>query len=350
MTRPVRGVVRVSPFTPSVVPDLVEVWNAAAGDAFSLREALFRQNTVDDPHFDPAGCLVGRALRADRVVGFCLAKVARVPLGADGLRADRGWISMLAVHPDRQRRGVGTALLRAGEAFLRARGRRRSVLGSDPAHFFPGVPDDTGAAPFFAARRYVLRGDAYDLRRRLRDYETPPAVAAARRANPDVEIRPLEVRDRAALLAFLDATFPGRWRYTVARFLDGGGPIGDVMGVVRGTAVLGFAHLFPPDARWLGPSVAWPPAGAGGGVASRVAGLGPMGVSPAIRRRGLGLALLDRSAAHLAALGADEMVIDWTDLLGFYGKLGFTPFRRYRTGERRLSPAGRRGGRRRPSR
>ncbi|HYM70005.1 MAG TPA: GNAT family N-acetyltransferase [bacterium] len=331
-----RRVVRVSAFTPSVVAELIEVWNAAAGDSFPLREALFRQNTVDDPHFDPAGCLVGRAVRGDLVTGFCLAKVARVPLGADGLRADRGWISMLAVHPDSRRRGVGTALLRAGEAFLRAHGRRRFVLGSDPAHFFPGVPDDTGAAPFFEACGYTLRGDAYDLRRRLRGYETPPAVAAARGAHPDVEIRPLEPRERAALLAFLDATFPGRWRYTVARFLDGGGPIGDVMGVVRGSEVLGFAHLFPPDARWLGPSVAWSPAGSGGGAASRVAGLGPMGVSPAIRGRGLGLALLDRSAAHLAALGAEEMVIDWTDLLGFYGKLGFTPYRRYRHGERNV--------------
>jgi len=342
VTRSVRGVVRVSPFTPSTVPDLVEVWNAAAGDTFPLREALFRQNTVDDPHFDPVGCLVGRAVQSDLVIGFCLAKVARVPLGADGLRADRGWISMLAVRPHSQRRGVGTALLRAGEAFLRARGRRRSVLGGDPAHFFPGVPDDTGAAPFFAARSYTLRGDAYDLRRRLRDYKTPAAVAAVRCANPDLEIRPLEPRDRTGLLAFLDATFPGRWRYTVARFLDGGGPIGDVMGIVRGSVVLGFAHLFPPDARWLGPSIAWSPVDPGGGAATRVAGLGPMGVSPAIRGRGLGLALLDRSVAHLAALGADEMVIDWTNLLGFYGKLGFAPYRRYRAGARRLRPAGRR--------
>ena len=56
---------------------------------------------------------------------------------------DRGWISMLAVHPSAQRRGVAAALLEAGEAFLRARGRRRILLGGDPAHFFPGVPAGT---------------------------------------------------------------------------------------------------------------------------------------------------------------------------------------------------------------
>jgi GNAT superfamily N-acetyltransferase len=61
-----------------------------------------------------------------------------------------------------------------------------------------------------------------------------------------------------------------------------------------------------------------------------------MGLSPALRGRGLGLALLDRAMVHLASRGADEMVIDWTILLDFYGRLGFTPCRRYRHGERRL--------------
>ena len=93
--------------------------------------------------------------------------------------------------------------------------------------------------------------------------------------------------------------------------------------------MLGFAHLFGPASAWIGPSIAWAADRPG-----RTGGLGPMGLSPAIRGRGLGLALLDRAAVHLARLGLDEMVVDWTVLLEFYGALGFVPFRHYRHGER----------------
>jgi len=322
--------VRVTPLTSEPLRDLVDIWNAAAGEAFPLREAVFRQNTVDDPNFDPAGCAIARAGPDGRVVGFCVAKVARVPIGADGLTPEDGWISILAVHPASQRRGVGGALLEAGETFLRGRRCRHILLGGDPGHFFPGVPAGTAAVHFFERAGYRLRGEAYDLRRSLGGYQTPDAVSAALAAHPDLEIRPLTPQDRGGLLAFLDETFPGRWRYTVARCLERGGSIGDVMGVVRGEDVFGFAQLFHPGSAWIGPSIAWAAARSGA-----TGGLGPMGLSPELRGRRLGLALLDRAVLHLAGLGLDEMVVDWTILLDFYGALGFEPCREYRHGERR---------------
>ncbi|MHB8732709.1 MAG: GNAT family N-acetyltransferase [bacterium] len=325
------GGIELRPFDPGRIGEVVAVWNAVAGREFPLRDALFRQNTVLDPHFDPAGASLACDGATGRVIGFGLAKVAREPLGADGLRPDRGWLSLVAVHPSRRRRGIGMALVRAGEAFLRARERPAAVLGADPGHFFPGVPDGTGAAGFFEAAGYTLRGEAYDLHRSLDGYGGGETVTAARAANPDVEVRPLAPGEEPVLLEFLDATFPGRWRYTVARFLRLGGPIGDVMGAVRDGAIRGFAMLFHPESRWIGPSVAW--AGDGGPAAG---GLGPMGLAPDLRGRGLGLVLLDRAMVHLASLGVREMVIDWTILLDFYGRVGFVPLRRYRHGERTL--------------
>lgn len=319
--------IELRPFDSGRIGDVVALWNAAAGDAFPLREALFRQNTVLDPHFDPDGASLACDTATGRVVGCGVAKVAREPLGADGLRPDRGWLSLVVVHPGHRRRGVGTALVRAGEAFLRARGRTTAVLGTDPAHFFPGVPDSSRAAGFFEAAGYTLRGEAYDLHRSLDGYRTPETVTEARAANPDVEVRPLTAGEEDALLAFLDAAFPGRWRYTLGRFLETGGPVGDVMGAVRRGAVCGFAMLFHPGSRWIGPSIAWTPS---------AGGLGPMGLAPEMRGRGLGHVLLDRAVAHLASLSVREMVIDWTILLDFYGALGFVPCRRYRHGERAL--------------
>jgi len=322
---------RIVPFHPRMVPEMVAVWNAAMGGAFPLDEALFRQNVVEDPHFDPLGCRTACGHDADRVVGFCIAKVAREPLGADGLLPDRGWISAVAVQPSAQRNGLGTALPREGEAFLRPRGRPRAILGGDPAHFFPGVPAGTPAVEFFSARGYRLQGDAYDLRRALADYQTSADVEAALAAHPDLEIRPCRPGEERSLLAFLDAVFPGRWRYALGQFLAMGGAIEDIMGVVRGTTVVGFAHLFHPASRWIGPSIAWTRQ-----AGSRVGGLGPMGLASEVRGRGLGLALLDRAMTHLVRQGVDEMVIDWTVLLDFYGRLGFVPWKHYRHGERTL--------------
>lgn len=345
-TAPSHAGLDLRPYNPAMVSEMIGVWNAALGGAFPLSEALFRQNATEDPHFDPAGCWVA-CESGHRVRGFSVAKVAREPIGADGLLEDRGWISMIAVHPSFQRRGFGTALLLKAEEFLRSRRRSRAILGGDPGHFFPGVPVETTPGPaaggsdpssresaalaFFTVGGYRIQGEAYDLRRSLGAYRTPPRVDAALAAQKGVEVRPIRPGEEQSLLAFLDAVFPGRWRYTLGRFLDGGGEIGDVMGVLQRGAVLGFAHLFHPASRWIGPSIAWTGQGR-----SRAGGLGPMGLAPALRGRGLGLTLLDRSVQHLARLGVDEMIIDWTVLLDFYGQLGFIPLKRYRHGERKL--------------
>jgi len=314
-----------------MLPEVLGVWNAALGDRFPLARDLFVQNAIADPHFDPEGFWVAHLPAPAGVIGICLAKTAREPLAADGVLPDRGWISLLAVHPASQRRGVGRALLRQAEDYLRARGRRRAVLGGDPNHFLPGIPLSAGALAFFGSCGYRLAGDAYDLRRSLAGYETPGAVAAAAAARPDVEIRPLTTGEAPRLLAFLDETFPGRWRYTVGRFLDSGGSIGDIMGVVEPGGVSGFAHLFHPASARIGPSIAWTAR-----TARRAGGLGPMGLARVLRGRGLGLALVDRAVRRLADLGIEEVVVDWTDLLAFYGRLGFLPWRQYRHGEKPL--------------
>ncbi len=325
------AMIEIVAYQDEMLGEVLEVWNAALGDRFPLARDLFLQNAVHSPHFDPGGCWVARTAGHDRVVGVCLAKVAREPLAADGWLPDRGWISLLAVHPAHQRRGIGRALLERAERFLDALGRRRVVLGGDPDHFMPGVPVAEGGLAFFAAMGYDLRGDAYDLRRSLEDYATPPVVASTLAAHPKVEIRPLRPDEAPRLLAFLDEVFPGRWRYTVARFLNRGGSAGDIMGVVRNGAVAGFALLHHPGSTWIGASIAWARS-----PQRRTGGLGPMGLAHDLRGRGLGLALLDRSVQHLADLGMEEVVIDWTGLLGFYGRLGFAQWRQYRHGEKRL--------------
>ena len=324
-----RSRVRLLTYRASRLPEVLTIWNAACGDRFPLSAELFQQNGVDDPHVRPDACWLATVPGRREAVGFCLAKVVREPLGADGWLPERGWVSLLAVHPGYQRRGIGTALLARAERYLRAQGRTLIVVGGDPNHFLPGVPAEERALGFVRTAGYAVVGEAYDLRRAVGGAagEIGAPVPVAR----GVTVRPLGSADTSGLFAFLAAVFPGRWRYTVGRFLAQGGRIGDIMGVISRGRVVGFAHLFHPNSRWIGPSIAWTRgAGRHGG------GIGPMGLAPEFRGRGLGLALLDRSVRHLAEIGTEEIVVDWTVLLDFYGRAGFSVWRCYRHAEKRL--------------
>jgi predicted N-acetyltransferase YhbS len=131
----------------------------------------------------------------------------------------------------------------------------------------------------------------------------------------------------AALNAFLEAAFAGRWARDVRQFLAGGGEPGTVMTLEVEGAIAGFAWLHPPGSpgalRWAG-------------FSPGMAALGPIGVSEAVRGRGLGLGLLVAGLNWLEAEGARDTVIDWTTLLEFYGRVGFEPWLAYRLGEKVL--------------
>src|SRR4030065_406975 len=73
--------------------------------------------------------------------------------------------------------------------------------------------------------------------------------------------------------------------------------------------ILRSAGPVPPS----GPSISWRQA-----IGDHYGGLGPLGVAPAFRGRGLGFALLALAVEHLRGLGAEDVVIDWTTLVDFY--------------------------------
>ena len=98
--------VDVQPLTPTHHDDAVALWHSAG---------LTRP--WNDPHADLQRAAAGPAstvlavLELDRLIGTAM-------LGHDG---HRGWVYYLAVAEDRQRRGVGSALVRACEQWLVAR-------------------------------------------------------------------------------------------------------------------------------------------------------------------------------------------------------------------------------------
>jgi len=315
----------IYPYRVALTPAVVGLWNRALGQEFPLRQRLWRQQTAGDPSFRSGDALV--AVENGQVVGLVLAKLFREEYESCAAYRHMGWISALVVDPDWQGRGIGKALLEQAEAHLRSAGVANVRLGGSFFHFLPGVPTTQPAVrAFFEHRGYTFLAEPdHDVIGDLSDFRSPPSVEAAlAQAGPSFTIGPTRRGEEAAVLAFVDAEFPGRWWYETKLFFEDGGDPADVVLLREGREVVGFAHVFHPRSVVIGPSVYWAPL-----LGRRYGGLGPIGIAERLRGQGLGLGLLCRSLEYLRFLGVRRCVIDWTGLVDFYGKAGFTIWKSY---------------------
>ena len=315
----------VRPLAPADEPAVVELWNRALGDTFPLRPRLLHQVTLGDPGLQPGDALVAR--RRGQVIGFILART-RTSYPAT---ADQGWVEAVIVDPAHQRQGLGTALLAEAETRFREQKLLGVWAGGGPADLFPGVPLLLpGALAFFERRGYPLAHDTHDLLGDLQAMPHPPRVDEALAA-AGASVRPCSEAERDAAQAFLESNFPGAWADDRRRQRLQGAPADEIYLLWAEGQVIGLAQTYTGDSPALGASVYWAPAL---GVAE--GGLGPIGVTPGWQGRGLGLALLTLALEGLRARGPRHAVIDWTNLLDFYGKLGFRIWRTYRQGAKEL--------------
>jgi len=322
------------PLTPDLLPQAVDLWNRTLGHLFPMRPELMTANLWNEPSFDPEGSRA--VVDGGRMVA--LVAVKRRQKAVHTLPADqRGWISALIVDPAAQGRGIGTALLRDALDHLRRYSDEPVALGSDTGHFFPGIPlDCRQALDWFARRGASLGAIECDLvNTRMAAYDHPEAARRAFAREPGITYRPMAPGEEEAALAFMRRSFPGRWAWEVEQHLARGELREDVMLALEGSAVVGFARIAGPWSRHFSPGIYWAPRFPG-----PHGSLGPIGVAAEARGRGIGLALLSASLAELRDRGVASAVIDWTQLVRFYGLVGFRPWMWYL---RATMPAGRGG-------
>lgn len=306
--------------------ELLDLWNANLGLAFPLGENLLLQGL--GPEGEAKTCL---ALRDEGgrqgLLGFALVKGG---LAREAMVPGTGNLSLLLVDEKSRGRGLGGALLEASEAWLRDRGAVGILAGADRRHFFPGIPldqdgHDQGLAALLAARGYQAEALEHDL--------LGPALPGLDPAPEGLAWAHAGVAHREAGEAFFLKNFPGRWTSEFLEFLDSGRDPGDLILLLdRATGrVLGFCRLCRGVDAWLQPGLYWR-----GLLEGRTGALGPIGIDADQRGKGLGLALLRRGLQELGASGADQVVIDWTDQVGFYAPLGFRIWKTYQPCWKRL--------------
>jgi mycothiol synthase len=268
----------VDPYSPTDLDPVLAVL-AAAMPHDPISPARFTRQVLLDPNFLPEGALVTHS--GGRLAGFCLAMARQMPLENAPPDADRGYITLLGVLPSQQRQGIGSRLLEAAEAFLRAQGRA-TVLVSPyaPGYFIPGV--DVNA--YASGLQFFLKHGYRELYRPLAAEATlwectmPERVAeTTRRLTAEgARCEPYRPEWTLPLLEFVRREFPGDWvrvvRETMGRIVAGDSTTRLIVALQKGR-MLGFVHH--ENERF-----------------------GPIGVAAAERGRGLGHPLM------FAALGA----------------------------------------------
>jgi len=300
--------------TSADVADAARLWNLYLGARMPLRPEVLSLTLFEDPTMRPGDLLT--AVEDEHVVGFGWAKRWRAPW-LDPRFTDVGFIGGLVVPTVSH--GVATVLLRSLEDHLAEEGCARIEISGGLLHLVPGVPAEASEAlRFFERRGYTFEPEPhYDLVGDLRTFEGAPTPNA----------RVASDADRSGLLDFLGREFAGSWQLHARWHLEHGGRPSDFVVVDVEGRIEGFCHIFRPDAWPPGPSTYWSSAG----------GLGPIGVSAALRGRGLGRQLLDASLLELRASGVERCTIDWTRLVEFYARFGFSPLRAYLRGHKRLT-------------
>ena len=320
----------IRPYNPNLdTAALLSLWQAALGATWPMREDILGGMLTDHRSYRPGDHFV--AVAGERIVGFVGTQVDRSEADA---QERSGGISVVLVHPDWRRRGIGTGLHEAALAQLRREGVHNLRLGGGGAYrFWPGIPTDLPEAyKFFAACGWPLEPgkQSCDLVRDLSGFQLPPAMAA-RLAQENVTVRPARRDEVDDVLAFEFEHFPG-WAGAFVYAAELGDFQNMLLAIDPQQGLVGTLMLHTPSSQWLAANIAWKTL-----LGDSLGGISAVGVAASERGRGIGIGMVAVGSEVLRERGVGNCHIDWTNIVDFYGKLGYRVWRKYRMSTRTLA-------------
>jgi ribosomal protein S18 acetylase RimI-like enzyme len=298
----------IRPYRGADESELLDVWRASM-TADGLSDHLFRTKVLLDPNFMTENLLV--AVEGERLAGFVLALTRQVPLFLQGLESDKAWITAFGVHPDYQRRGIGSALFNTIRAKLAAEGRRTiDISPYVPNYFVPGV--DIHAYPatlaFLDKVGFRVLYNAISMGADLSGFRIPPEILELERRREQEDgltIRPVAAADLPELMPFIVRHFGWDWYRHAQDYL---------LELFGGSNT---QHICFLVARQHGEIVGY--------CQQRLERFGPFGVDPSRRNLGIGRLLLFRCLATMSARHTYFAYFLWTgeDAARLYSLAGF---------------------------
>jgi ribosomal protein S18 acetylase RimI-like enzyme len=227
----------------------------------------------------------------------------------------RAQLTAILVDPARRRAGLGSELLAQARRNLGGGVRLLSAGSGAGPYFWPGVPEDAPDGwAFLRAHGFEPVGEMADMLADIARFWPPEWVLG--RAGGGVRFELAAEGDAAEVTALQERHFPA-WKafYEHQLRLPGTVLVARADGRIVGTCTV----EGPAEYDFLWRAL----------VRGAVGAFGCVGVDPAARQRGIGLAMVARACELLSARGAEICYCAYTYLEDWYARLGFTRWRGY---------------------
>ena len=287
------------------------LWQWTLGNQYPVSGRVWQPRLVSRTSLELGDGLI--QVENGRIIGFGIVEIDRSALTPVSVAT----IQVLLIDPDHQRRGLGTELL----ARLEARARDMGCVDINACgglnRFWSGVPHDLpGAQAFFTKHGYAGNYQSIDLCGPIEGYRMPEEYRQMLQFQ-EITITGMTQETLGQVYEFLSRESPN-WRGSMLNFVHHG-DLDDVLVVRQKQEIIGCIQTYSPRTRYRGANVVWE-----GIHGNDIGGFGSVIIAKSWRGKGLGQAMCQAAAEHIAAHGAATCYIDWTSdaLAPFYGKVG----------------------------
>lgn len=296
----------IRPYRPADFDALFALWGSTLGDSWPLTADYLRHMVSAYARYKEGDHFVAE------VDGLVTGFVATQHNGK------RGGIPFLIVSPKHQRQGIGRQLNTTAMEHLRGQSIEQISLahgGGD--YFWPGVPlNCSGAVDFFKACGWSFAYTCYDMTQDLAAYQTPAGVLE-RADQLGIDLRLCtSAEEAAAVVEFERRMFPNWLNYYEA--LASAALYNEMLAAWDGQNVVGALLLDKADTSRFNSNTVWQVI-----LGDHMGSIGAVGVDEKCQGQGIGLAMVAVASEILQSRGVRQCVIGWTDLLGFYGRVGY---------------------------
>ncbi len=291
---------------------IFEAWNETL-----VRDTITVGRLISSIHLDinfsptdARGCYVAET--QGKIVGFIRAIMRLAPNDGLGFEEHDGWISVLFVRPEYQRKTIGTQLLHAALDFLKSHGRRTVWVcgntGSAPGYIFPGVDGDAypSGFAFFKKHGFTIDHEPIAMSGDIIDFDYKKCYDEAwSTGREEVVVEALTPERLQDFLAFLATHFKGDWN-AAARAKLASGPLDEVLIALVKDTVVGYCQ-------WEGEH------------------FGPFGVRADIRGKKIGAKLFVEAVRRIKAADGRTVWFNWADedAARFYERFGLHATRKF---------------------
>ena len=276
----------------SDIPSITKLLNDSMEYDKIFFDGLVNEKIFGDERYDLQSTLVEE--QNGKIIGFINGVYEKRE------KRSRGWIKLLAVHPEHRLKSVGSNLIKEVENHFKKLGIEYiTIMDSAPNYYMPGLDFRyTEGNCFLLKNGYEKTGENINLIADIGPGQFNVDSDIKRLNKDGVIIKRADKNNKEAVIKFLTQAFPS-W-------------LGEVNETFKNNLVSLYISII--DDKVVGFS-------AYDGNNRGIGWFGPMGVLPVTRGKGIGAILCELCLRDIALQGHKQSIIPWVGPVRFYSKV-----------------------------